>query len=263
MKKYDFKNMSILDIEKAILELRAETEAIIKETADIKKETADIKKETEAIKKKGEAELIALKKEGESRHQKNKDEIEAIKKEGEDRHQKNKDEIEAIKKEGEARHQKYLAEIEILRKEREVVEKKLQSTLDGLGFNIGLTTEELFANSIEKTMEIDGVKYYKMSKNLQILDINGNILSEIDIVLFNQKYICILEVKHHAKLEDTIKLLEKTIPNFIKEEKKFEKYTILPFIAGMSFEKNVLQFAKQHNIGLLKYRGEHFKVINK
>ena len=242
MKKYDFKNMSIPDIEKAILELRAETEAIIKEIADIKKE--------------GEAELVALKKGGEA-------ELIAIKKEGEARHQKNKDEIEAIKKEGEARHQKYLAEIEILRKERELVEKKLQSTLDGLGFNIGLTTEELFANSIEKTMEIDGVKYYKMSKNLQILDINGNILSEIDIVLFNQKYICILEVKHHAKLEDTIKLLEKTIPNFIKEEKKFEKYTILPFIAGMSFEKNVLQFAKQHNIGLLKYRGEHFKVINK
>ena len=242
MKKYDFKNMSIPDIEKAILELRAETEAIIKEIADIKKE--------------GEAELVALKKGGEA-------ELIALKKEGEARHQKNKDEIEAIKKEGEARHQKYLAEIEILRKERELVEKKLQSTLDGLGFNIGLTTEELFANSIEKTMEIDGVKYYKMSKNLQILDINGNILSEIDIVLFNQKYICILEVKHHAKLEDTIKLLEKTIPNFIKEEKKFEKFTIIPFIAGMSFEKNVLQFAKQHNIGLLKYRGEHFKVINK
>ena len=37
MKKYDFKNMSIPDIEKAILELRAETEAIIKETEDIKK----------------------------------------------------------------------------------------------------------------------------------------------------------------------------------------------------------------------------------
>ena len=253
MKKYDFKNMSIPDIEKAILELRAETEAIIKEIADIKKEG---EAELVALKKGGEAELIALKKEGEARHQKNKDEIEAIKKAGEA-------ELIALKKEGEARHQKYLAEIEILRKERELVEKKLQSTLDGLGFNIGLTTEELFANSIEKTMEIDGVKYYKMSKNLQILDINGNILSEIDIVLFNQKYICILEVKHHAKLEDTIKLLEKTIPNFIKEEKKFEKFTIIPFIAGMSFEKNVLQFAKQHNIGLLKYRGEHFKVINK
>ena len=227
MKKYDFNKMSNAEIETAIIKLRAETEAIKKETEAIKKETADIKKETEAIKKKGEAELIAL------------------------------------KKEGEARHQKYLAEIEILRKEREVVEKKLQSTLDGLGFNIGLTTEELFANSIEKTMEIDGVKYYKMSKNLQILDKIGNTLSELDIVLFNQKYICILEVKHHAKLEDTIKLLEKTIPNFIIEEKKFEKFTILPFIAAMSFEKNVLQFAKQHNIGLLKYRGEHFKVINK
>ena len=235
MKKYDFNKMSNAEIETAIIKLRAETEAIKKKGEE---ELNALKKETEAIKKKGEAELIALKKAGES-------------------------ELIALKKEGEARHQKYFAEIEILRKEREVVEKKLQSTLDGLGFNIGLTTEELFANSIEKTMEIDGVKYYKMSKNLQILDKIGNTLSELDIVLFNQKYICILEVKHHAKLEDSIKLLEKTIPNFIKEEKKFEKFTILPFIAAMSFEKNVLQFAKQHNIGLLKYRGEHFKVINK
>ena len=252
MKKYDFKNMSISDIEKAILELRAETEAIIKETENIKKETEDIKKETEDIKKKGAEELNALKKETEN-----------IKKETEDIKKKGAEELNALKKEGEARHQKYLAEIEILRKEREIVEKKLQSTLDGLGFNIGLTTEELFANSIEKTMEIDGVKYYKISKNLQILDKIGNTLSELDIVLFNQKYICILEVKHHAKLEDSIKLLENTIPNFISEEKKFENFTILPFIAAMSFEKNVLQYAKEHNIGLLKYRGEHFKVINK
>ena len=107
-----------------------------------------------------------------------------------------------------------MPKIEILRKEREVVEKKLQSTLDGLGFNIGLTTEELFANSIEKTMEIDGIKYYKISKNLQILDKIGNTLSELDIVLFNQKYICILEVKHHAKLEDSIKLSGKNNSQF-------------------------------------------------
>ena len=256
MKKYDFKNMSISDIEKAILELRAETDAIIKETEDIKKKGAEelnaLKKETENIKKKGAEELNALKKETEN-----------IKKETEDIKKKGAEELNNLKKEGEARHQKYLAEIEILRKEREVVEKKLQSTLDGLGFNIGLTTEELFANSIEKTMEIDGIKYYKISKNLQIIDKTGNTLSELDIVLFNQKYICILEVKHHAKLEDPIKLLEKTIPTFILEEKKFENFTILPFIAAMSFEKNVLQYAKEHNIGLLKYRGEHFKVINK
>ena len=249
MKKYDFNKMSNAEIETAIIKLRAETEAI--------------KKAGEARHQKNLDEIDAIKKAGEARHQKHLDEMEAIKKETEAIKKAGEAELIALKKEGEARHQKYLAEIEILRKEREVVEKKLQSTLDGLGFNIGLTTEELFANSIEKTMEIDGVKYYKMSKNLQILDKIGNTLSELDIVLFNQKYICILEVKHHAKLEDSIKLLEKTIPNFIKEEKKFEKFTILPFIAAMSFEKNVLQFAKQHNIGLLKYRGEHFKVINK
>ena len=46
----------------------------------------------------------------------------------------------------ESKHNKNLLEIDVLRKEREKVEKKLQSTLDGLPFS--------------KTMEIDGIKYY-------------------------------------------------------------------------------------------------------
>ena len=43
-KIYDFKNMSIPDIEKAILELRAETEAIIKEQRILKKKQRILKK---------------------------------------------------------------------------------------------------------------------------------------------------------------------------------------------------------------------------
>ena len=89
-----------------------------------------------------------------------------------------------------------------------------------------------------------GLNIIKCPKIYKFLDKIGNTLSELDIVLFNQKYICILEVKHHAKLEDSIKLLEKTIPNFIKEEKKFEKFTILPFIAAMSFEKKCIAICK-------------------
>ena len=172
------------------------------------------------------------------------------------------EQTEALKKETEAKHNKNLLEIDVLRKEREKVEKKMQSTLDGLGFSIGMSAEELFINSIEKTMEIDGIKYYEMTPNFTVTDIKGKLLSEIDIVLFNKKYICIIEVKHNAKLNDIIKLTEKTIPNFIKELKKYKKYTILPFIAAMSFDKNVIQFAKDNKIGLLKFRGEHFKVIN-
>ena len=220
---------TIEEIKKNILLLQEQTEAIKKEAEAIKKETEAIKKETEGIKK----------------------EAEAIKKE-----------TDVIRKEGESKHNKNLLEIDVLRKEREKVEKKLQSTLDGLGFSIGMSAEELFINSIEKTMEIDGIKYYEMTPSFTVTDIKGKLLSEIDIVLFNKKYICIIEVKHNAKLNDLNKLTEKTIPNFIKELKKYKKYTILPFIAAMSFDKNVIQFAKDNKIGLLKFRGEHFKVIN-
>ncbi len=201
MQKYDFEKMSSQEIEKAILQLRAETEVLKKET-------------------------------------------------------------EAIKKQGEEEHKRNLIEIDMLRKEREAVEKKLQSTMDRLGFNIGMSAEELFANSIEKTMEIDGIKYYKILKNYIVANNKGDHLSEIDIVLFNKKYICFIEVKHNAKLEDLTKLTENTVPNFIKIETKYNKFIVLPFLAGLSFQKNVIEQAKQKHIGLLKYRGEHFKVIN-
>ncbi len=227
MPKYDFEKMSPQEIEKAILKLKAETEAI--------------KKETEAIKKEAEARRII-----------NQEEIAAIKRETAD-----------IKKEAESEHKKNLIELDILRKEREMVEKKLQSTLDNLGFNIGMSAEEIFTNSIEKTMEIDGVKYYEMTKNFTVTNSKGKLLSEIDIVLFNKKYICIIEIKHNAKLEDLNKLTEKTIPNFINEEKKYKNNNILPFIASLSFNKKLIEAAKNKQIGLLKFRGEHFKVINK
>ena len=227
--------MSIPQIEKAIIEIMAETKVI--------------KKETEAMIKAGEA-----------KHLKNLAEIDVIKKE-----------TEAIKKETEA----IKKETEALKKENEANNKKLSdtlaklsiqvdktsSTLDGVGFNIGKTAEELFANSIEKTMEVDNVKYYKMLKNYLIISENGDVLSEIDIVLFNQKYICIIEVKHRATLDDLIKFTEKTIPNFINKENRFKKFKILTFIAAMSFDKKVLEAAKDKKIGLLKYRGEHFKLV--
>ena len=210
--------MSIPQIEKAIIEIMAETKVIMAETKVIKKEAEAIRKETDAIKK--EAEVI-------------------------------RKETDALKKENEANEKKLSDKLD-----------KTISTLNGLGLNMGMSAEELFANSIEKTMEVDKVKYYEMAKNHLILSENGKVLSEIDILLFNQKYICIIEVKHRAKLEDLIKLIEKTIPNFIKIETKFQNFEILPFIAAMSFYKEIFEFAKENKIGLLKYRGEHFKLVD-
>ena len=244
MKKYNFKRMSIPQIEKTIVEMRAETEVL--------------KKEIEALKK----ETTALKKAGEAKHPKNLDEIEVIKKE-----------TAAMNKAGEAKHLKNLDEIEARKKEKKAIDKRLSDNFDKLlkqvditnatmekyGLNLGST--EIFANSIEKTMEVDKVKYNTMVRNYSLLSQYRDVLCEIDILLFNKKYICIIEIQYHATLAHLIKLTEKIIPIFIKEETRFKNYKILSFIAAMSFDKKVLESAKDKKIGLLKYRGEHFKLV--
>ncbi|MDI9355752.1 MAG: hypothetical protein QM536_01845, partial [Chitinophagaceae bacterium] len=140
--------------------------------------------------------------------------------------------------------------------------EKTASTLRSLGFTIGVSTEELFLNSIEKTMEINGIKYYEITKNYIVCSKNGKQLAEIDALLFNKKYICVIEIKHRATKEDITKLIEKTIPTFQTEETKYQKYEIIPALAAMSFDKDVIPKAKKLNTTLLKYRGEHFQVVH-
>ncbi|MDI9356745.1 MAG: hypothetical protein QM536_06975 [Chitinophagaceae bacterium] len=140
---------------------------------------------------------------------------------------------------------------------------KAVSAVRSLGGNIGSSTEELFLNSIEKTMEIDDIKYYEMARNYVVVSSeNGKKLAEIDAILFNKKYICIIEIKHRGTKEDMIKLIEKTIPTFQAVETRFQKYEIIPVLAAMSFEQDVPSQSKKLKITLLKYRGEHFQVIH-
>ncbi|MDI9356982.1 MAG: hypothetical protein QM536_08185 [Chitinophagaceae bacterium] len=141
--------------------------------------------------------------------------------------------------------------------------EKTASTLRSLGFTIGATVEEIFLNSIQKTMKINGVEYYEIARNyLVVSSENGRPLAEIDALLFNKKYICVIEIKHRGTEEDMKKLIEKTIPTFQTVETRFQKYEIIPVLAAMSFDSGVLLQAKELKITLLKYRGEHFEVIH-
>ncbi len=111
-------------------------------------------------------------------------------------------------------------------------------------------------------MKVNRVKYKYIYTDYKVLNISERQTFEIDIVLFSRKYICLIQVKENAKLDDLIKFTEQSIPNFIKTHSKYNKCTIQSFFAAFSFEKDFIEQAKQKHIGLLKYRGEHFKVIN-
>ena len=292
MRKYDFKKMSVQEIEKAIIDLRAETEAIIKETEAIKKETEAIKKETEAIKKetaamhkKHLAEMKAMKKKGEAKHQKNLDEIEAIKKEteaikkaGEAKHQKNLDEIEAIKKEtaamhkkhlaemkamkkkGEARHQKYLKEKESLRIEGDKItqelkqsQKDLNRQMFNLGVNIGLGVEESMYNLLSIYKVLDNINYDKVYKNNVYNDpIDNTTKGESDIIMINGKHAAIIEIKHRVTKHHIRKFYTEKLPIFLQYETKIKDKKIHVYFAGESVDSDVIKEAKKLGCGIIE-----------
>ena len=292
MRKYDFKKMSVQEIEKAIIDLRAETEAIIKETEAIKKETEAIKKETEAIKKetaamhkKHLAEMKAMKKKGEAKHQKNLDEIETIKKEteaikkaGEAKRQKNLDEIEAIKKEtaamhkkhlaemkamkkkGEARHQKYLKEKESLRIEGDKItqelkqsQKDLNRQMFNLGVNIGLGVEESMYNLLSIYKVLDNINYDKVYKNNVYNDpIDNTTKGESDIIMINGKHAAIIEIKHRVTKHHIRKFYTEKLPIFLQYETKIKDKKIHVYFAGESVDSDVIKEAKKLGCGIIE-----------
>ena len=192
-------NRTIEEIQKNILLLQEETEAI--------------KKETEAIKKKGEEELNALKKE-----------------------------TEAIKK----------AHV--------TSSKKLESTMNNLGFNIGMGVEEMFLNGLKDNPTLNGIHFENVIDNVKIINEKGNDVTEIDILMLNGTSVGLIETKHRFNKEDLQKFIEKQFPMFKKYGGTSLRENIYLYIAGLSFDKNVILDANKAGVGVLHLKNDIIKV---
>ena len=239
MKKYDFTKMSVSQIKKAIIELKAETEKIKKETADIKKEAQAIKKETEDIIKRGE-----------------------------DLHLKNLAEIEALKKENEKLDIEYKAERKLINADLRLatlmeITGTTNSKLKGLDDNIGLGVEELFFESINKNKKIGNIQYDQCNQNFKISN-NSNkfeTLGEIDIMLVNGTQIALIEVKHRVSKKAIFQIL-KNKQLFIDNFPESRNFNCNIYLAGLSLPNKIKEDMKKNNIGFIKIRGEHFELAN-
>ena len=228
-------NRTIEEIKRNILLLQEETEAI--------------KKESEAIKKKGEEELNALKKEGEARHQKHLDEMDAIKKETEAIKKKGEEELNALKKETEA-----------IKKAHETSSKKLESTMNNLGFNIGMGVEEMFLNGLKDNPTLNGIHFENVIDNVKIINEKGCDATEIDILMLNGTSVGLIETKHRFNKEDLQKFIEKQFPIFKKYGGTALRENIYLYIAGLSFDKEVILDAKKAGVGVLHLKNDIIKV---
>ena len=212
---------------------------------EIQKSILLLQEQTEAIKKKGEEELNALKK-------KREEELNTLKKEGEARHQKHLDEMDAIKKETEA----IKKETEAIKKAHETSSKKLESTMNNLGFNIGMGVEEMFLNGLKDNPTLNGIHFENVIDNVKIINDKGNDSTEIDILMLNGTSVGLIETKHRFNKEDLQKFIEKQFPMFKKYGGIALRENIYLYIAGLSFDKEVILDAKKAGVGVLHLKNE-------
>ena len=216
---------------------------------EIQKSILLLQEQTEAIKKKGEEELNALKKKGE-------EELNTLKKEGEARHQKHLDEMDAIKKETEA----IKKETEAIKKAHETSSKKLESTMNNLGFNIGMGVEEMFLNGLKDNPTLNGIHFENVIDNVKIINEKGCDATEIDILMLNGTSVGLIETKHRFNKEDLQKFIEKQFPIFKKYGGTALRENIYLYIAGLSFDKDVILNAKKAGVGVLHLKNDIIKV---
>ena len=159
------------------------------------------------------------------------------------------EETEAIKKETEA-----------IKKAHETSSKKLESTMNNLGFNIGMGVEEMFLNGLKDNSTLNGIHFENVIDNVKIINEKGNDVTEIDILMLNGTSVGLIETKHRFNKEDLQKFIEKQFPMFKKYGGTSLRENIYLYIAGLSFDKNVILDAKKAGVGVLHLKNDIIKV---
>ena len=138
--------------------------------------------------------------------------------------------------------------------------KKLESTMNNLGFNIGMGVEEMFLNGLKDNPTLNGIHFENVIDNVKIINEKGNDVTEIDILMLNGTSVGLIETKHRFNKEDLQKFIEKQFPMFKKYGGTSLRENIYLYIAGLSFDKNVILDANKAGVGVLHLKNDIIKV---
>ena len=154
-------------------------------------------------------------------------------------------------------------ENEEARKKNEEGYKKLQSTMDNLGFNIGMGVEEMFADGVKNNPTLNNIHFDYVHTKVHLLYDIKNTATEIDLVLVNTDSVALVETKHRFRDEDLEKFLEKQYPLFQKYGGIILREHIYLFIAGLSYDETVIKKTKSLGVGILHLKNEVVEVEGK
>ena len=128
--------------------------------------------------------------------------------------------------------------------------------MDNLDFNFGMGVKEMFFNGLKDNSTLNGIHFEYVHDNITIINDKGNDSTEIDILMLNGTSVGIIDTKHRFNKEDLQKFIEKQFPMFKKYGGTALRENIYLYIAGLSFDKNVILDAKKAGVGVLHLKND-------
>ena len=142
---------------------------------------------------------------------------------------------------------------------REIV-KQTNRQLGGMGNSNGDAAQEFFYNSLNRRKALFGEKFDLVIEQESRKSIVG-FEAEYDIIMFNGRSVCIVEVKYKADEGDIQSVLRKIITFRVNFPEHKDKKIFLA-LAGMSFHKNTEKACKDNGIAIIKQVGDTIEVYD-
>jgi len=160
--------------------------------------------------------------------------------------------------ESQAQTDEQLKETEKQMKERsDRLDKKIDKLSDyvgSIGKNQGFVAEEFFINSISDTLELGGIQYDELNKNMAKKTKKAE--GEFDIVLVNGKELALIEVKYKAHEKDIDDLVNKKHKNFKVLYPEYNDYVHHLGLASFYIYDDIKTKAKENNVMILQRKGD-------
>ena len=136
---------------------------------------------------------------------------------------------------------------------------KLYATVSGIGANNGAVAEDFFYNGLKNSTELFGIEYEHVDKfERHTKKLSG----EYDIVLFNGKYMIVIEVKYKLHPSDITDFCERKLTDFRVLFPEYANKKVIGCMAALAIPKESRDLAIQRGLLLLTQSGEAIKVVN-
>ena len=159
-------------------------------------------------------------------------------------------------------HEAFSQDMKLMQAEWDKQNKELKRQIGGMGNNNGAFAQEFFFNAIfYGERKLFGQEFDDAMTEVRKYFKKGGSKSEFDIVLFNGKSICIVEVKYKADTDDARNLPEKEKSFRAGFPEHADKKLYLA-LASMSFDKHVENECKKQGLAMIKQVGDTIEIYD-